>query len=138
MAFTEYRMDSDEIGDLVKERTANLISNRGLSNLLGFALHVIAGRIAKEPLRYRDYGPYWPALKDVLARNGYDYGPQRWPLLQSVYCGRSDVETVVMADEFRTWMLARYAVGTNRWMLDADSGEEWILEDSDVEALMKI
>lgn len=133
MPFTEHLFDRDGIRELTKERAANLKANRGLSDFLGFALHVIAQRLEKDPLRYRDYGPYWPALKRVLANHGRDYGLQDWPVMAATYSGDSDLETVVMADEFRTWYMAHQIIGTNQFMLDGESGETWTLEDDDME-----
>ena len=68
MAFTEYKFDKDAIKALVAERAVGLRANRGFSNLLGFGLGVVAERLQKDPRRYRDYGPYWWALKDALAQ----------------------------------------------------------------------
>ena len=133
MPFTEYLFDRDGIGELIQQRAADLKANRGLSDFLGFALHVIAQRLEKDPLRYRDYGPYWPALKRVLSDHGRDYGEQDWPLVRATYSGQSAVETVVMADEFRTWYMANQIIGTNQFMLDGETGETWTLEDADME-----
>ena len=134
MPFTEHRFDRDAIRDLVAQRKANLLANRGESNFRRFALHVIAGRLDKDPMRYRDYGPYWPALKRVLAEYGdLDFGPADWPLVRATYRGETPEETIVMADEFRARYLATTIVGTNQFMLDGDSGETWTLEDEDME-----
>jgi len=81
MAFTEYKFDKEMLKALVAERSANLRANRGFSNLLAFGLGVVAERLSKDARRYRDYGPYWPALKEVMNANGYNLGSQSDPLI---------------------------------------------------------
>ncbi len=129
--FTEYKFDPEWIKAAVAEKSANLKVNRGLSDLLGFGLSVIHGCLQKDPLRYRDYGPYWWALKAA----GYPYGKQSDPLVADEYCGKSDVETLAMAEAFRDDYLKENIVGTNTFMLDADAGETWTLFDPDMEQL---
>ncbi|MEN6629424.1 MAG: hypothetical protein ABFC42_07255 [Sulfuricella sp.] len=133
MAFTEYKFDKEMLKALVAERAANLRANRGFSNLLAFGLGVVAERLSKDARRYRDYGPYWPALKEVMNANGYNLGSQSDPLVSRTYRGETDEETLIMADEFRTAYLKSNIVYANQFMLDAGSGEFWTLYDSDME-----
>lgn len=133
MAFTEYKFDKEMLKALVAERAANLRANRGFSNLLAFGLGVVAERLSKDARRYRDYGPYWPALKEVMNANGYNLGSQSDPLVSRAYRGETDEETLIMADEFRTAYLKSNIVYANQFMLDAGSGEFWTLYDSDME-----
>lgn len=133
MAFTEYLFDPKKIKTQVENRTQSLRENKGFSDLLGFGLKVIHDRLAKDRRRYIDYGPYWWSLKDLLNANGYNFGDQSDSIVSKVYRGESDVETLVMADEFRTEYLATTIVYTNRFMLDGKTGEFWVLFDSDME-----
>lgn len=133
MAFTEYKFDKEMLKALVAERSANLRANRGFSNLLAFGLGVVAERLSKDARRYRDYGPYWPALKEVMNANGYNLGSQSDLLISRAYRGETDEETLIMADEFRTMYLKSNIVYANQFMLDAGSGEFWTLYDSDME-----
>lgn len=133
MAYTEYKFDKDAIKALVAERAAGLRANSGFSNLLGFGLGVVAERLQKDPRRYRDYGPWWPALKEVMNRNGYTLGDQSDPLIARAYRFDEDVETLIAADEFRTAYLASNIIYTNQFMLDGNSGEFWVLYDADME-----
>lgn len=135
MRFTESKFDPDEMKVLVAEKTANLRDNRGTDDLLGFGLSIVRDRLKKNPLRYRDYGPYWWALKDALRRAGFDYGPQSDPLVVDEYRGFSDVETLVMADEFRSLYLKTSIILTNKFALDR-SGEWYALLDPDIEELL--
>ena len=134
MAFTEYKFDPEKIKAQVESRTQSLRTNKGFSDLLGFGLGVISERLAKDRRRYMDYGPYWFALKDILNANGYNFGDQSDPIVKAAYHGDSDVETLVMADEFRTEYLATTIVYTNRFILDGKTGEFWVLFDSDMES----
>ncbi|MCO6429022.1 hypothetical protein [Nitrosomonas communis] len=133
--FTEYLFDQSAISDLVEQRKKALSTNRGLSDFLGFGLGVIAGRLKKDPTRYRDYGPYWWALKEALNRNGYNYGQQSDEEISNAYRGNTDAETLVMADEFRSMYLDTFLVHSNQFMLDANTGEMWTLLDSDMESM---
>ena len=133
MAYTEYKFDKDAIKALVAERAAGLRANRGFSNLLGFGLGVVAERLQKDPRRYRDYGPYWWALKDALKTGWYELGDQGDPLIQRAYQGETAEETLIMADEFRTAYLASNIIYTNQFMLDADNPDFYTLFDKDME-----
>lgn len=133
MAYTEYKFDKDAIKALAAERAAGLRANRGFSNLLGFGLGVVAERLQKDPRRYRDYGPYWWALKDAMNAGGYTLGDQSDPLIKRFYQGDTPEETLIAADEFRTAYLASNIVYTNQFLLDAGSPDFYTLYDADME-----
>ena len=99
---------------------------------------VVADRLNKDPRRYRDYGPWWPALKIVMNRNGYSLGDQSDPLIARAYSFDEDVETLIAADEFRTTYLKTFIIYSNQFVLDSSSGEFWALYDSDMEASLAI
>jgi hypothetical protein len=134
MAFTEHLFDEDEIKALARQRAAALKENRGFSDFPGFALGVIERRLAKDPLRYRDYGPYWWSLKALLIDGGRELGERDDPMVRAAYQGGTPAETIVMADEFRTRYLATQAVGTNQFILDGETGATYTLEDEDMES----
>lgn len=133
MAFTEFLFEPETISQQVEEKRAALLENRGLSDFPGFALGVIKRRLEKDPLRYRDYGPYWWALKDLLRDSEYDLGDDDDKEVREVYTGEEPAETIVMADAFRTEYLGTYFVGTNQLVLDGESGETYTLFDDDME-----
>jgi hypothetical protein len=133
MALTEHLFNKEEIEALVQQKASALKENRGFSDFPGFALGVIERRLARDPLRYRDYGPYWWAVKALLIDSDRALGERDDPLVRETYQGDSPAETIVMADEFRTLYLATQAVGTNQFILDGDSGAIYTLEDSDME-----
>lgn len=134
MSFTEMKFDRALIEGLVKSKQAALKANKGVSDLLGYALGVIARRLAKDPLRYRDYGPYYWALKAVLNTNGYSYGAESDSVVAAEYRGITELETVIMADQFRTEWLDSAQVGTANFRLSED-GDDYVLYDADVEAM---
>lgn len=135
MAFTEYLFDQDAIEGVAAQAAANLKANRGFSDFEGFAITVIHNRLQKEPGRYLDYGMYWAALKEVLRKHGYDYGDPVFPMLREVYCGKTDINTIVMADEFRKFYLATWAVGTSQFVLDLENPSYIDLVDDAMEQL---
>lgn len=134
MAFTEHLFNKDEIKALARQRAAALKENRGFSDFPAFALGVVERRLAKAPLRYRDYGPYWWALKALLIDSGRELGERDDPMVRAAYQGETPAETIVMADEFRTRYLATQAVGTGQFILDGDTGDTYTLEDEDMES----
>lgn len=133
MKNTEYRYPQDEIDADVVQKRQNLKANKGLSDLLGFGLKVVANRLEKDKRRYRDYGVYWWALKDALQKAGYLYGDVTDTIIKADYIGQSDTATLVMAERFRDDYLANNMVYTNKFMLDAESGEFYTLFDDDME-----
>lgn len=135
MAYTEYRYDKEIIKALVEEKRLSLRQNTGFSNQLGFIVGVFRQRLAGDPRRYRDYGPYWPAAKAALNAAGANLGGQSDPLIAKTYRGDSDVETLFMADLFRTDSLKTNMLYTNSFMLDGDTGESWTLYDADMEEM---
>lgn len=130
-SFTELKFTPETIDGLVAYKKAALKTNKGLSDLLGFGLGVISRRLARDPLRYLDYGPYWWALKAALNENGYNYGDEFDVIVATEYRGRTALESMVMADQFRTEMLETTQVGTKNFRL-RESGDDYILHDDDM------
>lgn len=135
--FTEFKFNSEAIKELAAEKAANLKANKGYSDLTGFALSVISKRLAKDPMRYRDYGPYWWAIKDALRGEDAGMGGNDDMAVRAAYSGESLLDTVIMADQFRDFYLSTWAVGTNQFSLNADSSDIYTLEDSDMESLAR-
>ncbi len=134
MPYDMHQFDPQEIAALVTERRTALKANTGLSDLAGYALGVVWRRIRREPARYRDYGPYWWAVKALLRGAGYPVDANTDPVIEAAYRGRSAAETVVMADEFRSQYLASQAVGTGVFLLSSD-GVPYVLEDAGMDAM---
>jgi hypothetical protein len=130
-SFTELKFDPALIDGLVASKVAGLKVNKPDADLLEFGLSVIARRLNKDALRYRDYGPWWWALKGVLLANGYEYGQESDSIIAAEYRGRTDLETMVLADQFRTEWLASAQVGTSNFQLSEDC-PDYILHDTDM------
>lgn len=137
MTFTNYFFESDGIEQQIAHVTESLKQKDILTveDVEKYAVGVINRRLTKEPKRYRDYGPYWGALKEVLRRHGHNYGLPVYPLISDVYKGRTDMETIVMADSFRTFYLDTYMIGTNSFVLNDEEPEMYTFVDDDMEEL---
>ncbi len=129
--FTESKYALEKIESLVAEKSAALKVNAGMSDLAGYGVGVISRRLAKDPLRYRDYGPYWWAVKRMMAAADHAMGEQFDPVVAAEYVGRADSETLVMAEMFRDENLMTRPVGSNVFTLA--EGSDYILFDSDME-----
>lgn len=136
--FTEFKFDPVAVKELAAAKAANLKANKGFSDLKGYALAVIARRLVADPIRYRDYGPYWWAIKDLLRDNGASMGDWDDSAVRVEYRGGEAVDTLVMADHFRIVYLSTWAVGTNQFSLNADSDDTYTLEDPDMEQLAEL
>lgn len=135
MRFTEFKFDPAAVAADVQAKRAALKANKGLSDLGGFAAGVIRRRLQAKPLQYREFGPYWWALKKVLNDSGAALGEHCDVLVASEYVGRSAEETLVMAEAFKDIYRARYFVGNNVFTLEPDGVEVYQLFDPDMEAL---
>ena len=129
--FDNYRFTPEEAAAGLAELLA-AVRERGQDPLPLF-VSSFAKRLAADRRRYRDYGPYWWALKDAMIAGGYNLGSQTDPLVKKAYRGDSEVETLIMADEFRTAYLKANMIYTNQFLLDAASPDFWVLYDADME-----
>jgi len=133
MNYTHYRYSNDEIETLLKIKRANVLKNTGRKDWGEFMAQVMAWRLSYNPLRYKDYGPYWWAIKPILRQYGYAVGEQTDnSVIKEIYCGEHDEATLLMAELFREDYLQTQFVGTNLFMLD-NEGEYWELFDEDME-----
>jgi len=133
MNYRNYRYSNDEIEALLKIKRANVLKNTGRKDWRAFMAQVMAWRLSCDPLRYKDYGPYWWAIKPILHQYGYAVGEKiENSIIQQTYCGKHEEATLLMAELFREDYLQTQFVGTNRFMLD-NEGEYWELFDEDME-----
>jgi hypothetical protein len=64
---------------------------------------------------------------------GYTYQQEcDHPVMKSVYKGDRPVETLVMAENFRTFYLSNFIVYSNQFLLDEESGNIESIVDSDM------
>jgi hypothetical protein len=135
MQFTEYLYPDEWVKSEVAAKQASVRVNRGPdADLLTVGLVVVANRLKKDPIWYRDYGPYWFALKALLRGVGIDYGSNDDPLMREDYSGKTPVETLVMAERFRDEYLQTFLFYNNKFVLD-DAGNWSEIIDGDMEKL---
>ncbi len=132
MAYTEFLFDPETVKNAVEEMTANLQASKDTSDFKGHALNVIKRRLAKEPARYRDYGPYWWEIKRLLGEDEYYLGSDDDVGVRETYSGETPEESIVKADMFRDLYLSTFFVGSNQFDLDG-SGDVWTLWDDNME-----
>lgn len=140
MRYTAYKFDPSYIKTRLDEYKKNLRENSGPdTDFVKNALAVIQRRLDKDPWRYRDYGPYWWALKKLFIANQLTSGNIVDEDIAKEYCGSTPGETIVMAEEFREDYLGKFFVYTNKFDLgpanldDDEAAMEWILHDPDME-----
>lgn len=133
MPYELLKFDRAEVEARIAELRAGLKANKGLSDLHGYALGVVHRRLQADRRRYRDYGPYWWALKECLRDAGYPMGLESDAVVMAEYAGPTPLHTVVMADDFRSQNLAERVVGTKVFTLSED-GPGYALHDEDMEA----
>ncbi len=132
--YTEYQFYPNWVAAEVAQKRANIKVNLGEGvDLLKNGLKVIAKRLVKDPIRYRDYGCYWWAIKALLNTHGGSYGSNDDVLMRDFYTGRTPVETLVMAEAFRDDYLKTFLIYNNKFILNADSGEITEIIDGDME-----
>lgn len=134
MDYTEYKLPADWVAAEVAAKRESIRKNLGESaDLLKNGVAVIANRLEKDPLRYRDYGPYWWAVKVMLRGGGVSLGSNDDPLMREAYSGDKPIETLVMAEAFRDMYLATYLRYSNQFVLDGESLETVEIVDGDME-----
>ncbi len=133
MDFDLIRFDPAVVNAEVSRLSASLKSNKGLSDLAGHGVGVVARRLQRDRLRYRDYGPLWWALKDVLRAAGQHVGDNTEPAMAARFKGATPAHTLVMADTFRSILLASHPVGTSRFTVSSE-GDSYDLFDPDMES----
>lgn len=131
--FENYRFTPEEAAAGLAELLV-AVRERGQDPLPLF-VSSFAKRLAADRRRYRDYGPYWWALKDVMNRNGHALGDQSDPLVMVQYAGQDDLQTLWMANEFREryFIGGTMAVYNERFALGVDGEPDYVLWDPDLE-----
>lgn len=134
MRFTQFKFDPAAVAADIEEKRSALKVNKGLSDFAGFAASVIRKRLEQTPAKYREFGPYWWALKQVLNDTGANFGEAFDPMVASEYRGGTPEATMVMAEAFKDIYRATYFVGNNLFSLDDEGVEQYELFDPDMES----
>tara|TARA_B100000530_G_scaffold309310_1_gene235045 strand:- start:53181 stop:53609 length:429 start_codon:yes stop_codon:yes gene_type:complete len=132
-----YLYDPDFLSRKTAATKRSLAENQPNADFVEFAAGVIYDRLKKNIQRYRVYGMYWWALKDVLARQGYDMGAETDDDMAALYKGADDAETLVAADLFYLDMSSQKPVDNNRWTID-NRRDDYVLYDADMEERNRI
>ncbi len=136
MVFTEFKYDQSWIDADITEKQASIKVNLGDgagADLLKNGLKVIAARLKKDPMRYRDYGPHWWAIKVLLRGINVSFGSNDDVIMRDFYTGNRPVETLVCAERFRDEYLKTYFRYNNQFVLNVGSGELVEIVDGDME-----
>lgn len=134
MSYTEFRFDNDAVKARLETCRKSVKEKVGTDDFEQFGAKVMADFLKKDFRRYRDFGPYWPALKNVLIKHGLAEGNNiHEPEIAEAYKGESDGETLVLAEMFADYYRANYLIYANKYLLDVDDDEEWTLYDPDYE-----
>jgi len=101
---TEFKINKEELQDRINEVTESIDSDASNGDIVPAMIKAIMRRFNQHGLkRYTDYGVYWYALKDVLSKYGHNFGDTTDSEIKYWYRGSNDIETVIMADMFRTY-----------------------------------
>lgn len=134
MSYTEFRFDNADVQEKLRRYKKNVRNNFGVEDFEKFGAGIMADFLKNDARRYRDFGPYWPALKNVLIKHGLALGTNEYePEIAQAYAGASGEETLVMAELFSDYYRSHYIIYANKFLLDADDDEEWTLYDPDYE-----
>ena len=88
--YENFKYAPEDVAEWTAEMKSNLMQNKGTDDLGGFGARVIARFVEKNPLRYRDFGPYWWAVKEILIRKGLARGKMTNATVAAAYCGTND------------------------------------------------
>lgn len=128
-----YLIDNDTLYRMTYVKRKALKQNTGETDFIGFAVKVIAHRLQQKPQQYIEYGVYWWALKNVLAKHGYLFGDENDQELQQIYQHERDDYTIVAADNFKDEYRNKWFKGTREFDLADD--RKYHLLDADMETL---
>lgn len=131
--FNAFKFDPEALATETKAMRGRLKENKGTDDLAEYGSGVIARFVEQKPLRYRDFGPYWWAVKAILIQKGLSKGTIENGLIAAEYRGETDHETIAAAQLFADYYRATYFIGTNTFELNEDSDEIWTLYDPDYE-----
>lgn len=133
--FTEYKISEAEISERSIHVVQGIQSASPGENPARFAAGVIGGRLAQSPARYREFGPYWWAVKAALAALGRPQGPADDVVLRAEYGGGLQPFAALVAGEiFAEFYRLTWLVGNALFWLSPEGGAPYALVDQDMEA----
>lgn len=135
---TELLFKPEAITKKTAQYRRKLLANTGCKDFAANGARVFARRVAKKPGVYRRFGPYWWAVKEVLVKHKAIPEGAECPEISAVYRGQNDDETLVAGEMFYEYYLSHYFDGNNRFALDPEALEDWVLWDPDMEMLAAV
>lgn len=132
--FTEYKFSPAQISEAAAATAKALAASQPSVNPAQFAATTIAGRLRSKPASYLQYGPYWWAVKQALRALGEDFGATDDADLRGEYGGGFPVYGALVAGEqFRDYYGRTFLAGSDRFDLDTEGEQSYVLFDSDME-----
>ncbi len=131
MALVNFIIRPEDIADRLETMRAGLAMRKKGVSFDANAARVIGARLDRDPLGYVEFGPYWWAVKDALARHGHPFGTHCDVMVRQAYSGVDDASTFVAGEMFKDIYRGRYFVGANRFDLEGQ-GIDYVLEDPDM------
>lgn len=139
MAYREFRFDGRTVRGRVRRCKKNILAKYGTDDLVRIGAPNLMSLLRKNGYKhYRAFGMYWPAVKDIFIAQGLlpaECTPYPDRAVAKAYRGKTDEDTLVMAEMFKDYYFSHYFVGTNTFLLDVDDEEEWTLFDPEMEQL---
>ena len=97
---------------------------------------VIVERLHSNPKDYLSFGAYWWAVKELLRRQGTDFGNEDDARVREAYAAKDDETLLVAAEAYREAYFAHYFVGNRDFTLA--NGQAYTLYDADMEMLIAV
>lgn len=140
---TQFLFDKADLEVLSQSYNATLSAQQPPRDFVEVAADAIAQNLKTAPERYLQYGPYWWAVKTVLANNGLTFGANADSdsLLSDIYCVKKEDGTIdealtlIAADNFKNFYHGNYFAGSSTFYLGDDSTNQYTLLDEDMESL---
>lgn len=129
---TPFKIPAEAIAAKRAQFEANFKASGRSGSFAATAMGVIARRMQDSPAQYLEFGPYWWAVKAVLASAGFNVGSSGEPIVAERFGDPDPVNVLVAAEAFKDHYRATYFVGHNSF--DIGDGEAYLLEDPDMQA----
>lgn len=133
MANTEFKFKPETIKAETEAMKKSMLDRNVKGTIVSRFAEIVEKNFHGNPKNYREYGPYWWAVKEILIREGVARGNAVNPEIAKEYRGDNDEETIIAALKFQRLHRAQFFAFTNNFALDLDAGEDWYLYDPDYE-----
>lgn len=132
-----YLIDQEEAKKQAAVLAASLKENTGKSDFVGYAVGVISRRLRAQPQKYREFGMYWPAIKQLLNEHGAGLGDDLIGDVVVAPYGQYETPAALIAaaEGFKDFYRETWFQGTNQFTID-DDGTSWAMFDEDMESML--